>query len=64
MGWTELDNNYNILLDYLNEKETYALEVAVHAFGYNEHTLDNVIYAMFGYQTLDDYVATCLSNHI
>ena len=60
MGWTRLDDNYNILLDYLDEKQTYAFEMAIHAFGYNEHTLDCLVYAMFGYPTLDKYVTDCL----
>lgn len=48
MGWTEFDNDYNIMLDYLDEYQTRAMNDAVSAFGYNEKTVNGMLYVWFG----------------
>lgn len=50
MGWTEFDNDYNIMLDYLDEYQTRAMNDAVSAFGYNEDTVNSMLYVWFGMQ--------------
>lgn len=61
MGWTEFDNDYNIMLDYLNEYQTRAMNDAVSAFGYNEDTVNSMLYVWFGMQ-LSAFVDDCLSD--
>ena len=59
MGWDEFDGNYNIMLDYLDEYQTRAMNDAVSAFGYNQDTVDAMIYVWFG-MTLDAFIDECL----
>lgn len=59
MGWDEFDNNYNIMLDYLSEYQIHAMNDAVSAFGYNEDTVNAMIYVWYG-MTLDAFIDSVL----
>ena len=59
MGWNEFDNNYNIMLDYLSEYQIRAMNDAVSAFGYNEDTVNSMIYVWYG-MTLDAFIDNVL----
>jgi hypothetical protein len=47
---------------HLTDKEMFAIDVACDGFGYCMETIDTCIYAMFGYQTLEDYINTVESE--
>ena len=54
---------YEYLHDSVYSQELYALDIATDAFGWNETTFNNVLYAMFGYE-LDGFIIACESSEL
>ncbi len=63
MGWTEFDDNFNIMLDYLDKYQTRAMNDAISAFGYNEDTVSAMLYVWFGME-LDAFIDDCLGCEV
>ena len=50
MTYSQFESNYAIAYDYLDEYQQRAMDDAISAFGFNEDTVNAMIYVWFGMQ--------------
>lgn len=61
MTFSQFENDYEIACDYLDEYQTQAMNDAISAFGFNETTINNMLYVWFGME-LESFVDSVLEG--